>query len=99
MRRRGKPGQDDRPTFWANQYVSRAEREALGDDHAALLAEERRRARIHRRHDPGIDPDQVASTRDDLPKGTRITDTTVEVLAHRLHLLNGRPGLPWRDDA
>lgn len=99
MRAKRDPSLFDRPTFWANQYVSPAEREALGDDDAALLAEDRRRARIHRRHDPGIDPEQVASTREGLPKGARITDTTVEVLAQRIHLLNGWPGLPWRDDA
>lgn len=99
MRRRGKPGQDDRPTFWANQYVSRAEREALGDADAALLAEKRRLARLHRRHDPGIDPEAVAGHRDELPEQAQITDATVEVIAQRLHLLNGRPGLPWRSDA
>lgn len=64
-----------------------------------VIAQERRTARLARHPHPDIGPEDVATHRDDLPTGTRITDATVEVIAQRLHLLSGRPGLPWRDDA
>lgn len=84
---------------WADDYVSEAERAAYGDDEAAVIAQERRNVRLAVHPLPSIDPEEVVSTREELPDEVRITDDTVEVLAHRLHLLSGRPGLPWKDDA
>lgn len=87
----------DAQSPWADDYVSAAEREIYGDDEAAVIAQERRNARLARHPHPDIDPEDVAVHRDDLLDQARITDTTVEVFAQRRHLLNGRPGLPWKD--
>lgn len=94
-----KRGNTDARSPFADDYVSEAERDAYGDDDAAVIAQERRNVRLAIHPHAPLDPEQVAGHRDELPEQDPITDATVEVIAQRLHLLGGRPGLPWRSDA
>ncbi len=97
MRRRITEDQTRRLSGYADDYVTHSERRVLGDGHAALLAEDRRRDQQLRRRPFVLTEDDVSDVRPAVDEH-RTDDVALEVLAGRQHLLEGRPRLPWRAD-
>lgn len=90
----------ERLTTWADQYVTPAERDRLGDDDAAILAEERWRERERGRPPVPLAEGDVSPVRPDVtaPEDRFDDPVVIEILAYRVHLISGRPGLPWKAD-
>lgn len=86
-------------TLWADQYVTKRDRQRLGDDDAAALAHRRMTARSWER--PAFVPDEgdVSTVRPVVTAKDRQTDEARSILAMRARALDGRHGLPFRDEA
>lgn len=89
---------DERRSLYADDWVTDAERDDLGDEAAAALA--LRRHGDARRGRPAFEPTEgdVVHDRAGLPTGGRRDKAVVvEIEAYRRAVLAGQP-LPWRDD-
>lgn len=99
MRRRMTEAQHRRLTGWADDYTTKQERRVLGDDAAAILAQERQRQQQRRRRPFVLDLEEDVSPTRPATQEARSDETYLEVIAQRQHLLDGRPGLPWKADS
>lgn len=84
--------------MWADQYVTERERQRLGDDEAARLAHRRRTVKAWAR--PPFEPSEgdVSAERPEVTASDRRTDEARQILAERARILDGRHGLPFRDE-
>lgn len=86
-----------RPSLYADDYVTPAERAELGDIEANHLARERHLQRAKAQRHVLLTEDDVAAVRPK-PSGGPPSATRREILAWRRATLAGA-GLPWRDAA
>lgn len=94
-----KKATDARRSLYADDYVTKGEREYLGDEEASALAMDRRIALGVGQPSYAPGPDDVGQDREDALAGRgSAADVYEEVWAWRQAVMDGR-ALPFRDEA